>query len=62
MIRPNTVYHLSVSSHDVIEPTVLRITLNGTEESDRTFEIRKEVTLRGDGTQTLDFDVSWIVY
>lgn len=60
VIRPDTEYHLSVTSQGHKQPTRLQISVNGTEDDGRIFVQSKDVTLLNDQEQTLVFDVSKI--
>lgn len=58
IIRPDTEYHLSVTSQGYKEPQTLRVSINGTEDAGRVFVKSEEITLINDQTQTIIFDVS----
>lgn len=58
VIRPDTEYHLSVTSQGYKEPTTFRVSINGTEDDGRVFVQSRDVTLTNDQTQTVAFDVS----
>lgn len=58
VIRPDTDYHLSVMSQGYKDPTTVRISINGSDESGRFFIQSKDITFINDQTQTLAFDVS----
>lgn len=57
VIRPDTVYHLSVTSQGFDTPSVLAVSINGTEEGGRIYLKSQEVTLDRDETKMLTFDV-----
>lgn len=58
VIRPDTEYHLSVTSQGYKEPTTFKVSINGTEDDGRVFVQSRDVTLTNDQTQTIAFDVS----
>ncbi|CRK99836.1 CLUMA_CG013142, isoform B [Clunio marinus] len=58
IIRPDTDYHLSITSQGYKEPTTLSVSVNGTEDNGSEFLQSKEVTLISDQTQTLGFDLN----
>lgn len=58
MIRPDTEYHLAITSQGYREPTLYRVSINGTEDDGRSYLQSKDITLSNDQTQTLVFDVS----
>lgn len=57
VIRPDTEYHLSVTSQGYKEPTQFRVSINGTQDDGRIYIQSKDVTLASDQTQTLIYDV-----
>lgn len=58
MIRPDTDYHLAITSQGYKEPTLYRVSINGTEDDGRPYIQSKDITLLNDQTQSLIFDVS----
>lgn len=58
VIRPDTEYHVSVTSQGYKEPTLFRVSINGTQDDGRIYIQSKDVTLLSDETQTLIYDVS----
>lgn len=58
VIRPNTEYHLAITSQGYKEPTTYRVSINGTEDDGQNYIQSKDITVSSDGTQTLVFDVS----
>lgn len=58
VIRPDTEYHLSVTSQGYQEPTTFRVSINGSQDDGRIYVLSKDVTFTNDQTQTLAFDVS----
>lgn len=58
VIRPDTDYHLAITSQGYREPTLYRVSINGTEDDGRLYTQSKDITLLNDQTQTMIFDVS----
>ena len=58
VIRPDTDYHLAITSQGYKDPTSYRISINGTDDDGGNYLQSKDITVSTDGTQTLIFDVS----
>lgn len=58
MIRPESDYHLAITSQGYREPTLYRVSINGTTDDGQQYLQLKDITLLNDQTQTLYFDVS----
>lgn len=58
VIRPDSEYHLAVTSQGYREPMLYRVSINGTEDDGRSYIQSKDITLLNDQTQSLIFDVS----
>lgn len=58
VIRPDTDYHLSITSQGYKDSTSYRVSINGTDDDGGNYLQSKDITVLNDGTQTLIFDVS----
>jgi CD109 antigen len=58
VIRPDSDYHLAITSQGYKEPTLYRVSINGTTDDGQPYLQSKDITLLNDQTQTLFFDVS----
>ncbi|KAG5674651.1 hypothetical protein PVAND_004605 [Polypedilum vanderplanki] len=57
VIRPDTQYHLSITAQGYREPTLYRVSINGTDDNGQNYIQSKDITVSTDGTQTLAFDL-----
>lgn len=58
VIRPDTDYHLAITSQGYREPTSYRVSINGTEDDGRPYIQSNDITLLNDQTQSMIFNVS----
>lgn len=58
VIRPDTDYHLAITSQGYKTPTTYRVSINGTDDDGGNYLQSKNISVSNDGTQTLIFDVS----
>jgi hypothetical protein len=57
-LRQNSKYHVSVTSHGYEEPKKLELAIKAEDDKDDQ-GLKKVVTLKGDETQIIEFDVSY---
>ncbi|CAH1708831.1 unnamed protein product [Chironomus riparius] len=57
VIRPDTDYHLAITSQGYKDPTSYKISINGTDDDGGNYQQSKDITISSDGTQTLIFDL-----
>jgi CD109 antigen len=61
-IRPNSEYHVAVSSNGLAEAVAVRLTIEGTDSAGSLFSQQQEISVEPDTTKNAEFKVSKVVH